>query len=199
MAPHTDPNPYYAAAAAANRWTVNGLRLNIDEIPNICTVRVDAIVNAANPELSPGSGVCGAIFQAAGVTPFEECQTQHPGGIQPGQAVITRSGSLTTCRHIIHAVAPFWPGYDDKTAAEEAIFNAYTSALRLAEDYCLTSVCLPSLGTGIYECPLDIASKQAMRACCAFAKTARYVKTIQFALWKDNMGPYANAADLYFR
>jgi O-acetyl-ADP-ribose deacetylase (regulator of RNase III) len=55
---------------------------------DITTMEVDTIVNAANPALKMGGGVCGAIFQAAGVVEMQAaCEQLAP--IQTGDAVIT--------------------------------------------------------------------------------------------------------------
>lgn len=41
---------------------------------DITHVKADAIVSAANTELSKGGGVCGAIFKAAGVDKLTEAE-----------------------------------------------------------------------------------------------------------------------------
>ena len=51
-----------------------------------------AIVNAANAQLTTGSGVAGAIHRAAGPGLETECRPLAP--IQPGQAVITGGHNL---------------------------------------------------------------------------------------------------------
>lgn len=59
---------------------------------DITKENVDVIVNAANSNLLPGGGVCGAIHKAAGVELDIECRTI--GRCAPGDAVITNGYKL---------------------------------------------------------------------------------------------------------
>ncbi len=86
------------------------MQINITN-EDITTLEVDAIVNAANRELSSGGGVCGAIHEKAGPELEKECArlSRRMGGVLPGEVVITKGYELPA-RHVIHTLGPVWRG-----------------------------------------------------------------------------------------
>ena len=117
---------------------------------DITKLAVDAIVNAANQDLAPGGGVCGAIFRAAGPGLEEECRAV--GRCPTGEARITKGYRLSAL-HIIHAVGPVWNGGDDGEA--ELLAACYRNAVRLAADHALATIAFPAISQGIYGFPPD--------------------------------------------
>ena len=125
---------------------------------DITLLEVDAIVNAANFELSPGQGVCGAIHRAAGPGLHQECKT-HPE-IDTSQAVITSAHNLP-CRFVIHAVGPV---YDETENDAYYLAETYRAALNIAEVKQLESIAFPCLSTGVYHYPHNEAADVAISA-----------------------------------
>lgn len=75
---------------------------------SITELHVDAIVNAANDGLGEGTGVCGAIFDAAGNSLLKKA-CDEIGHCDTGSAVITPEFN-SKAKYIIHAVGPVWNG-----------------------------------------------------------------------------------------
>lgn len=128
------------------------------KLGDITTISTGAIVNSANPSLLAGGGVCGAIHRAAG--PQLEVACRPLEKLKPGQAVFTDAFDLPA-KYVIHAVAP---RYLDGTRNEaETLRHTYVSICKIAQDLQITDVTLPSLGTGIYRFPLDLAAHIACK------------------------------------
>lgn len=120
---------------------------------DITTLDVDAIVNAANPGLIPGSGVDGAIRRAAGPALTEA--TAQIGGCPTGEAVIT-PGFRLKARWVIHTAAPVFAAHPE-SEVRRLLAACYASCLALAARHGISHVAFPALGTGIYGIPLALA------------------------------------------
>lgn len=134
---------------------------------DITKLQVDAIVNAANSGLRPGSGVCGAIFAAADYHALEAA-CREIGHCDTGNAVITEGYGLPA-KYVIHTVGPIWHGGSQN---EPALLKAcYTNALHLAAKNSCHSIAFPLISSGIYGYPREQALQVAEEAIQEFLCT----------------------------
>jgi O-acetyl-ADP-ribose deacetylase (regulator of RNase III) len=124
---------------------------------DITTLEVDAIVNAANEQLAPGGGVCGAIHRAAGPKLADACAAAGP--CPTGKARITKGYKLRA-PYVIHAVGPVWQGGDARE--DELLASCYRESLHLAARHHLASIAFPAISTGIYGFPAPRAASIAV-------------------------------------
>ena len=130
---------------------------------DITNMRVDAIVNTANPRPVIGLGVDSAIHEKAG--PQLLTARQEIGHIDMGCAAITPAFQLAA-KYVIHTVGPVWDG---GSYGEEALLrNCYDNSLGLAVEHGCQSIAFPLISTGNYGFPKDKALQIAISAFSQF-------------------------------
>ena len=151
----------------------------------------EAIVNAANTSLLGGGGVDGAIHLSAGHELLEECKTI--GGCPTGEARITKGYNLSA-KYVIHTAGPVWNGGNNNE--KQKLASCYKNVFRLIEKHKIKSVSFPSISTGIYRFPVEIASRIALKEIINFLKKDKFVERVIIVCFdKNTYDVYLNASE----
>jgi len=148
---------------------------------DITTMAVDAIVNAANNSLTGGGGVDGAIHRAAGPDLLKACRLL--GGCPTGQSKIT-PGFRLPARFIIHTVGPVW---NNGCANESALLTScYRTSLQLAVENGFKTLAFPSISTGAYRFPFNLATTIAYQTINDFLDTHAEIEKVYLVCYSSS-------------
>lgn len=131
------------------------------KLTGVTELDTDCIVNAANSSLAQGSGVCGAIFRAAGAGRLQAACNEI-GYCPTGGAVITPGFGLKA-KYIVHAVGPIW--HDGNHHEPQDLYSCYRESLYRAKEKACHSIGFPLISAGIFGYPKDKAWRKALQSC----------------------------------
>lgn len=161
---------------------------------DITRIEADAIVNAANSALVGGGGVDGAIHRAGGRAVMANLERRYGASrhCPTGSAVVSDAGDLPA-RIVIHAVGPIWRG--GGAGEPELLGSAYRTSLDLAAREGCRTVAFPSISTGIYGYPVDLAAGVALQTVDAWiAEHPDTLDAVTFVLFSaDTLQTFARA------
>ena len=147
---------------------------------DITTMKVDAIVNAANESLLGGGGVDGPIHRGAVQELLKECRTL--GGCNTGQAKITNGYNLKA-KFVIHTVGSVWR--DGANGEPQLLASCYRNCLQLAVENRIQTIAFPSISTGVYGYPIMQASQIAVREVRNFLVNNPLIKQVSFVCFSS--------------
>ena len=138
---------------------------------DIATLKVDAIVNAANSKLlgcfiPMHNCIDNVIHSAAGVQLREECNrimNLQARDEEVGKAKITDAYNLPS-KHVIHTVGPAIPQGLKPTEDDcDDLASCYKSCLDIASYHELDSIAFCCISTGVFNFPQQLAAEIAIK------------------------------------
>uniref|UniRef100_A0A4W5P4M0 Macro domain-containing protein n=1 Tax=Hucho hucho TaxID=62062 RepID=A0A4W5P4M0_9TELE len=134
-----------------------GLKVSVWK-DDLTTHKVDAVVNAANVNLSHGGGLACALCDAGGPDIQQESDQyrKRHGKLLTGNAIVAKPGRLP-CKKIIHAVGPYLPHQPMQYQVDNAkpeLSKTVISILKMVEQEKLQSVAIPAISSGLFNFPL---------------------------------------------
>lgn len=200
--------------------TINDNKLAL-MVGDITKQETDAIVNAANGSLLGGGGVDGAIHRAAGPELLQTCkkvrqELLRDNYLPTGEAVMTKGFNLPAS-YVIHTVGPIW---EEAGNEEELLANCYENSLMLAltlkgdganvvdknggllstempksdsSGSKQLSIAFPSISTGVYRFPIDLAAETALKTISDFLSKYTFGKVVMTLFSEDDYHVYENA------
>jgi O-acetyl-ADP-ribose deacetylase (regulator of RNase III) len=145
---------------------------------DITSLRVEAIVNAANSHLLHGGGVAGAIVRSGGE--IIQSESDRIGYVPVGGAVVTSGGNLL-CRYVIHAVGPQMGEGDE----DRKLHDATLASLQRAEELKITSLAFPAISTGIFGFPMERCARIMLSTTMEFGKQAKSLQRVVYCLFGE--------------
>jgi O-acetyl-ADP-ribose deacetylase (regulator of RNase III) len=134
-----------------------------------------------------GSGVDGAIHQGGGPEILQECkmlrERRFPEGLPAGEAVATSAGKLPA-KWVIHTVGPVFGQWNGRDA--EILRSCYWNSLVLARELGATSVSFPSISTGVYGYPKDLAAQVVSETLTAIQGSIPGIKQVNLVFFNED-------------
>jgi O-acetyl-ADP-ribose deacetylase (regulator of RNase III) len=163
---------------------------------DITTLRVDAIVNAANSSLAGGGGVDGAIHRSGGPEILRQCQewVHVHGRLPTGEAMVTDGGRLPAPK-VIHTVGPVWSNHEP-AEADDLLARCYSNSLETARQHDCRSIAFPNISTGVYGYPKERAGRIAVEAVRTSLAAHDAIEQVIFCCFsEDNLRIYEDLLD----
>ncbi|MBF1174095.1 MAG: macro domain-containing protein [[Eubacterium] sulci] len=130
---------------------------------DIVNMKVDAIVNTANPKPIIGAGTDKAVHDKAGARLL--LARKEIGNIAVGEAAITPAFDLDA-NYVIHTAGPIWK--DGRSGEEDLLASCFRNSLGIAKKKACESIAFPLISTGSYGFPKPLALQIAVREISSF-------------------------------
>lgn len=130
---------------------------------DIVNMKVDAIVNTANPRPIIGAGTDKAVHDKAGARLL--LARKEIGDIAVGEAAITPAFDLDA-NYVIHTAGPIWK--DGRSGEEDLLASCFRNSLGIAKKKACESIAFPLISTGSYVFPKPLALQIAVREISSF-------------------------------